>query len=154
MAKTVKQVVGPASAGGKEFRLPKHDYQSKHKNTQDISIVFSNTDGITVEWLDISTNDLPEKDSSGYNYIWVNYFNVKKNGQPLKAKDGVTYTVFLPDDLFGKKDVYFVYFDGTSVKTDKTPSRTGSQPQRAGFVQVDFNIGDPGTGWGGGGTSV
>ena len=151
MEKTVKSTVSP-NAGGKEFKLAKHNYQSKHSHTQEISLVFNNTDGVSVEWLDIGTNDLPLQDSNNKPYIWVNYFNVKKNGKPLKSTDGVTYTVFLPDTYFSQSGYRFVYFDGSSVKTDKTPVRAGTLPERAGMVQVDFNIGDPGTGWGGTGT--
>ncbi len=153
MAKVVRKTVSP-HGNGKEFKLDRHDYQTKHGQTQELALVFNQTDGVTVEWLDMNTNDLPANDINNKPCIWVNYFNVKKNGQHLKNTDGVTYTVFLPDTYFNQPGYYFVYFDGTAVRTDKTPSRTGSQPARPGMVQVDLNIGDPGTGWGGGGTGL
>lgn len=139
MEKKLLRTLDPTVKGGKEFKAPKHTaQQSKNADkSQEIAIVLPDgldVSDVSVELLSLDT--LP----GDMNITWVNFFTVKKNNKPL---DGVSYSVFMPDDYFKAGRKFFAH-DGQRVRDDIEVERS----ERAGMVKVTFNFGDPATGWG------
>jgi hypothetical protein len=107
---------------------------------EDIIIEFENA--VSYKVVKLSIADLPPADSKKKNISWINNFGVMDD-KGKKYLDQVSYTVFLPPRAHGK----FIYQDKNGLKKDKTPKARGSKPERPGWVQVDFNTGDPAIGW-------
>lgn len=107
---------------------------------EDIIIEFDSV--VSYQVVKLSVDDLPRVDSNKKNITWINNFGVMDE-KGKKYLDQVSYTVFLPP----RANARFIYQDRRGLKKDKTPGRRGSKPERPGWVQVDFNTGDPGIGW-------
>lgn len=117
----------------KEFTV-----QKVANSEKDILVVFASVVDYKIVKLDSA--DLPPNDN-GNTITWINNFGVMdKNGN--KYLDQVNYTVFLPPQANGR----FIYYDKGGLKRDKTPT-PGNRPERPGWVKVEFDTGDPGTGW-------
>ena len=89
----------------------------------------------------LSLKELPHTDTDGKKVTWINNFGVK--GPSGKYAERVKYTLFLPE-LRGKT---FVYYQHGALRHDKKPKRPRTKPPKAGYLQVDFYTGDPGTGY-------
>ena len=107
---------------------------------EDIIIEFDSV--VSYKVVKLSVADLPPVDSNKKNITWINNFGVMDD-KGKKYLNQVSYTVFLPP----RANARFIYHDKGGLKKDKTPQPSGSKPVRPGWVQVDFNTGDPGIGW-------
>lgn len=113
------------------FRIPKGA-----PDEQEIVLHFGRR--VRYQMVKLSTSGLPSRTPQGKKIRWIsNWGIVDSRG---KYVEHVRYTVFLRK--FGKKQ-NFVYYYGGRLRWDKVPKYKGSKPPRPGWVQVDFEIGDP-----------
>jgi len=115
------------------------------RSEQEIQVHFSRP--VPYRVVKLSIKDLPRRDKKGQPIRWINNFGIiDHQGRYVKE---VSYTVFLRP-LRGRNRV-FIYRDRSGLRTDKTPRSKGSKPSMPGWVQVNFNTGDPAVGSTGGG---
>ncbi len=135
MAKNIIQGQVVTNVTGKEFTVNK-------VGDKELNIIIEFDEVVNYKVVKLDVNDLPPTDSENKDITWINNFGVMDENQENYI-DQVSYTVFLPP----RANARFIYQDRRGLKKDKTPGRRGSKPERPGWVQVDFNTGDPGIGW-------
>lgn len=116
-----------------------HIIEAQSANEEEITIIFKNdADASRVKKIEkLSTADLPASGAGVVNIVWVNNFWLKDD------KDGdvdLPYKVQLKQ----KAGKTLVYHDGKVVK-----QYSGTiTPRNNGMIEIELNVGDPGTGWG------
>ncbi len=106
------------------------------------TIILDFGQGVDYTIVQLEFDNLDPKDSAGNAITWISNFGVKDSSGTNYID--VNYTVFVPAQHPGTT---FVYQDKTGVNTGKTPQRSGSKQPRDNMLQVDFSTGDPGIGW-------
>jgi hypothetical protein len=100
---------------------------------------------VRYEVVKLDLKDLPPRDRKGKKIAWVNNWGVMSS--PDRYVENVRYTVFLPPPPPSRKNAQFVYRDRKGLHYDKTPKYKGKKAPRTGMLQVEFDTGDPATGW-------
>lgn len=133
--KVIKSIQGKP----REFVIPA---DKRTKNQRDVTLILPDSEdpGRYV----IVKKDIPQKAfAKGKNYIWINNFGVKLQGEFVEKID---YQVIADAPPTGKS--YF-YFDGENVQPFAVEDVDSSGSTYAGKWVLTMHSGDPAVAWGG-----